>query len=246
MRDRYIRVGLNVLQERKYLRLCEITYTAEKNGTPEGAREVGDISASKWELVQRTTRQVPLDRYQRTPAPLAVDSTEICAFLSRGNESFLILVAQYRPPLDAVVIEFPAGLIDPGEDAKMAALRELKEETGYSACVEDVFDVSDPVCLEPGLSDSCCQFVKIRVDGDSEMNCKPQPQLDDGEDIDVILLPLKLGKNVESDVTPTKMLKRLVAQKEEMNNRTIVDARLYMFLEGLSFFKHTSLKIATL
>jgi len=32
-------------------------------------------------------------------------------------------------------IELPAGLMDPGEDAATAALRELKEETGYTAQV---------------------------------------------------------------------------------------------------------------
>ena len=38
---------------------------------------------------------------------------------------------QYRPPIDKVIIEFPAGLIDAGETAEEAAVRELKEETGY-------------------------------------------------------------------------------------------------------------------
>ena len=43
----------------------------------------------------------------------------------------MILQKQYRPPIDKVVIEVPAGLIDPGETAEQAAVRELKEETGY-------------------------------------------------------------------------------------------------------------------
>lgn len=40
-----------------------------------------------------------------------------------------MLCVQYRPPLDSLCVEFPAGLIDQGESAEEAALRELREET---------------------------------------------------------------------------------------------------------------------
>jgi 8-oxo-dGTP pyrophosphatase MutT (NUDIX family) len=43
----------------------------------------------------------------------------------------IVLQKQYRPPIDKVVIEIPAGLVDAGESAEQAAVRELKEETGY-------------------------------------------------------------------------------------------------------------------
>lgn len=43
----------------------------------------------------------------------------------------VILQKQYRPPIDKITIEVPAGLIDAGETAEEAAVRELKEETGY-------------------------------------------------------------------------------------------------------------------
>lgn len=47
----------------------------------------------------------------------------------------IVLQKQYRPPLDKVVIEVPAGLIDAGETAEQAAVRELEEETGYIGVV---------------------------------------------------------------------------------------------------------------
>ena len=49
----------------------------------------------------------------------------------------IILQKQYRPPIDKVVIEVPAGLVDAGETAEEAAIRELKEETGYVGVVSE-------------------------------------------------------------------------------------------------------------
>lgn len=46
-------------------------------------------------------------------------------------EPRLVLIRQYRYPLDAYIYELPAGLIDAGETAGEAAARELKEETGF-------------------------------------------------------------------------------------------------------------------
>ena len=49
------------------------------------------------------------------------------------GEGKLVMVRQYRKPAGRVMLEVPAGKIDPGESAEAAAKRELKEETGYTA-----------------------------------------------------------------------------------------------------------------
>lgn len=43
----------------------------------------------------------------------------------------LLVVEQFRKPLEKYQIEIPAGKLDPGEDPLTAAARELEEETGY-------------------------------------------------------------------------------------------------------------------
>lgn len=45
----------------------------------------------------------------------------------------VVLERQFRYPVGRVMIEFPAGKLDPGESCFACAQRELREETGYSA-----------------------------------------------------------------------------------------------------------------
>jgi len=49
------------------------------------------------------------------------------------DDGRLVLERQFRYPVGQVMIEFPAGKIDPGEDRLACAKRELLEETGYTA-----------------------------------------------------------------------------------------------------------------
>lgn len=43
----------------------------------------------------------------------------------------LVMIRQYRYPVGDYIYELPAGLIDQGENAEQAAVREMKEETGF-------------------------------------------------------------------------------------------------------------------
>ena len=55
------------------------------------------------------------------------------AILALDEENNVTLVQQYRYPFHQVLLELPAGKLDPAEDHRVAAARELSEETGLEA-----------------------------------------------------------------------------------------------------------------
>ena len=93
---------------------------------------------------------------------------------------------QFRPPLDATCIEVPAGLVDAGESASAAALRELKEETGYVGALAGETAIS---YADPGVCNANSCFVYVEVDGDAPGNRSPKPELEESEAITTFSLP---------------------------------------------------------
>lgn len=81
--------------------------------------------------------------------------------LTREPEPRLILIKEYRYPLDEEVYALPAGLVDPKETPGMAAVREMKEETGL---VFEEYTGGDacfrrPFFMGPGFTDETSSAV---------------------------------------------------------------------------------------
>ncbi len=98
---------------------------------------------------------------------LIADGVVIYAVL-KDDPSKIVLVRQYRYPLNEYIYELPAGLIDAGEDGEVAAVRELKEETGLHLEIYKDYDDSfkRPFVQSQGMCDECDVTVFGYAEGD--------------------------------------------------------------------------------
>lgn len=89
----------------------------------------------------------------------------------------VLMVRQYRPALERMTLEIPAGSRDSvTEDTKVCAVRELEEETGYRSD-----DLSLLISLRTTVA-FCDEFIDVYL----ARNLKPGEQhLDEAEDIDL-------------------------------------------------------------
>jgi ADP-ribose pyrophosphatase len=95
----------------------------------------------------------------------------------------VVLVSQYRPPLDMMELGLPAGLVEDGERPEEAARRELSEETGYTG---GEWELLGSVASSPSLKDNRAYLFLAR--GVDE-TMSPDP--DEHELVEVVRVPVK-------------------------------------------------------
>jgi 8-oxo-dGTP pyrophosphatase MutT (NUDIX family) len=121
----------------------------------------------------------------------------------------LLVVRQFRPPARGAVLEFPAGLVDEGEDPAATAVRELREETGYCGQVLRLLPAS---FSSPGLSGESVHLAVMEVDEAAAGNRAPEPVPEIGEDIVTLAVPIDglldflLAAEVRGDGLDAKLL----------------------------------------
>jgi ADP-ribose pyrophosphatase len=94
----------------------------------------------------------------------------------------VVLVRQYRPPIDMMELGLPAGLVEEGEGPEEAARRELAEETGYTG---SEWEPLGSVASSPGLKDNWAYLFLAR---DVEETAAPDP--DEHEVVEVVVVPV--------------------------------------------------------
>jgi len=104
--------------------------------------------------------------------------------LALTDDGQAVLVEQYRYGIDRVLLELPAGAIDPGEDPATAARRELLEETGYEA---RRWEALGQLAVEPGrhtnyghlfIASGCHRVADPYLDGTEDLRVRLVPAAD--------------------------------------------------------------------
>ena len=122
-----------------------------------------------------------------------------------------ILIRQFRPPTDSYILEFPAGLVDPGENPETTATRELLEETGYVGRVENI---SPNLLSSPGILSETVSFAYLSVD---EMLPENQQPVAKNEPEEFITVFLKYPEEIS------------VFFNEETEKDVLFDVKLYTY-----------------
>lgn len=87
------------------------------------------VFSTPWfEIIAKTIRGKPPEEPH-----FCLSTLDYVAILAVNEREEIVFVSQYRPTVEREVIEFPAGAVEKGEEPAAAAMRELEEETGYSA-----------------------------------------------------------------------------------------------------------------
>ncbi len=134
---------------------------------------------SKYYVASRakTVEELELSTKQQSP-----DASIIYSLYGEKRDR-VVLVRQYRYPIDTYVYEFPAGLIEPGEGCREAAVRELREETGltlHPIPVDTIYE--KPYYTTIGMTDECCCTVYGYADGQISKDMQ-----EDAEEIEIVL-----------------------------------------------------------
>ncbi len=127
-----------------------------------------------------------------------------------SEDGRIFMVKQYRPGVDDYTLEIPAGCINPGEDRKTAAIRELEEEIGFKS---NNVDLLVKYYSAPAY---CDEYIEIYLAKDL---VKTHQHLDANEDIEVSLWDInELVKKVQNfEIIDGKTIAGIFAYAQRLN-----------------------------
>ena len=196
MKDSRIK-NLTILSETKFLSLYDAKYENKKGVN------------KHWTIASRKDLNTLKEQFFQGKEE-NIDAVIIAALHKESKK--LVIIKQFRIPLNDYVYELPAGLVDDNENMEDTATRELKEETGFELTEINHEKSRKKVYASAGMTDESVAMIYCKCQG--EITDK---FLEDDEDIKTILV---------SQEEAREMLKR----EDKM------DIRAFMTLQSFADF----------
>ncbi|MGD8374312.1 MAG: NUDIX hydrolase [Candidatus Woesebacteria bacterium] len=156
------------------------------------------------------------------------EAVDVLAHITTNANDYVVFVAQTRVPgMQSYVLSNPSGMIDPREDVRVAALRELNEETGinlaWSAPINMLGNM--PLLVSPGFTDERVYFCVVRATATEEqvaqMNGRLAGVAAEGEHTKLYVVSfdqaLALAENSSKGYADLKTLMSLMLYKARHN-----------------------------
>ena len=141
----------------------------------------GTETIYKGRIVTLKVHQVRLDDGRESQREI-VEHRGAAAMVPLTDDGQVLMVSQYRLAAGAKLLEIPAGSLDPGEDPRTAAEREIQEEIGFRA---GTWEELGAFYVSPGWATE-----KITVFLARDLTPSPG-QMDEDEAIEVVSLPFQ-------------------------------------------------------
>ncbi|WP_250674325.1 NUDIX hydrolase [Paraclostridium ghonii] len=191
---------LKPLAQTKFLSIYDATYT----------NKLGN--EKHWMIASRKGYETLANKYFRGEKD-DVDAVVIAAFHEESKK--LVIVKQFRVPLNDYVYELPAGLVENNEKEEVAVKRELKEETGLNLLKINENLGNNQLYLSPGMTEESSSLIYCSCEG--ELSTK---YLEEDEDIVPMLVSREEAKkliteNVKMDIKAFMTLQSFALFGEE-------------------------------
>jgi ADP-ribose pyrophosphatase len=145
-------------------------------------KKLGSKPAGDFRIFSIRTDQVVSPRTQQTHDVYVIDCANWVNVIALTPDQRLVLIEQYRHGSATVELEIPGGMMDPTDASPVAAaLRELREETGYEG---ENAQIIGQIFPNPAIMSNVCFTVLVE-----NCRCVHPLQFDHGEDLITRLMP---------------------------------------------------------
>ena len=193
--------SLTCLKQTKFLSLYDAAYENKK----------GKIK--HWMIASRKNYVTLKEQYFNKKED-QIDAVVIAAL--HQPSQCLVLIRQFRVPLNDYVYELPAGLIDKGEEIKVALTRELQEETGLTVLQINENMSSQKVYMSAGMTEESAALIYCICTG-----TLTDEYLEEDEDIEAFLISRDeaqklLEQHVKMDVKALMLVQSFIQLGEKL------------------------------